>query len=643
MKAVQQGGPAMLVHRCIVAYTFGLFFLTLFPSPLRAEETRVLQDYAQIYVNQFFKPDENLVLSEAAEKKSRALAYYAFGRGLEARGRSAEAIEAYRRVLEDQPDQFFLARKTAYLLARSGEQSEALALLEKSLANNPDEPYAHISLSEFLLTYQANDPAGRQRAFDVIEKAVKQFPDEPAVYEHLVKLYLSVDRREEARKLISEAAARENKSAAYWLRLGRLAAQVWAIRPGADPADSEVVNKIYGKALDLAGTDSGITEQVADYYHATSQFDRAISTYVQIITAEPDRLDLREKLARAYGGKGDGEKVLETLKEIVAIDSQNADVHKQIAGIYMRTERFKEAIPHLQAALSITKGSATEYGALGRMMIESEEFEISVKFLKEAAYLFPESPDFPFLLTFSLGKLERWEEAIKQFQATIALSKDAQPQLLNEGFYFRYAAAHERLGHFKEAAEFFRKTMELIARNDPNGENVQFTATVYNYLGYMWVENDMNLDEAGELIKMAAQLQPESGAIADSLGWFYFKKGKFEESRDELLRAESLIEEMDAVILDHIGQAFYQVGNKEKAIDYLERAVELEPTKEEYLARLKEFRDGTAKRLSPAGAPAGSPPPAEAPKAGDKVSTPSPDPAPAAPVSAPAPQEAKPE
>lgn len=599
MKAVQQGGPVKLVHRCIVAYTLVFLFLAApFPGVLGGEDEG-LEDYAQIYVNQFFSPADGLMLSEGARKKSQALAHYARGRSLESQGRVQDAIKAYTQVLDNQPDQFFLARKTAYLLARAGQQDEALALLEGSLANNPDEPYAHISLSEFLATYRANDPEGRQRAFDVIEKAVTRFPDEPAVYEHLVKLYLSADRRDDARKIVAEAALRDNKSSSYWLRLGRLAGQVWGVREGSAVSDAEVVNAIFAKALEFAGEDTETIEHVGDYYHATSQFDRAITTYSQIIAAQPDRLDLREKLARAYGGKGDVEKVLETLKEIVAIDPSSAEVHKQIAGILMRTERFKEAIPHLQTALSITKGSATEYGALGRMMIESKEYEVSVKFLGEAAYLFPESPDFPFLLTFSLAALERWKEALEQFKATITLSKEAQPQLLNEGFYFRYAAAHERLGNFKEAEELFRKTMELIARNDPNGENVEFTATVYNYLGYMWIENDMNIDEAGELIKTAADLQPDSGAIADSLGWFHFKKGNFEAARNELLRAEGLIEELDPVILDHIGQTFYQLGEKEKAIGYLERAVAMDPDSEEYTTRLKEFRDGTAKLLKP--------------------------------------------
>jgi len=602
MKAKQSGGPASLVHRCFVAYgslavTAGL----LATAPvLHAEAGKSLEDFAQVYVGQFFEPGAHLTLSEDSKRKSKALANYALGRTFEAQGRAQEAVEAYTEVLRNQPDQFFLARKTAYLLARSVRQVEGLIMVEESLARNPDEPFAHISLSEFLAAYQGNDPDGLQRSFEVIEKAVAQFPDEPAIYEHLVKLFLSADRRDDARRIIAEAAKRENKDPEFWLRLGRIAARVWPVGEGGEVSDADLVNAIHNKALEYAEGDVSVIERVGDFYHATGQFDRAITAYAGIIEKQPDRLDLREKLAQVYGAKGDEEKVVETLKEIVEIDPQNADAHKQIAGIFLRTSRFKEAIPHLQSALSITKGSAAEYGALARMMIESEENEVAVKFLTDTAYLFPDSADFPFLLTFPLARLERWDEAVKQFETTLKLAGDEQPQLLNESFYFRYAAAHERSGNLPKAEELFRKTIEMIAKNDPDDENKQFTATVYNYLGYMWIENDMKIDEGGELIKTAAELDPESGAIADSLGWFYFKKGDFEKARDELLRAETLIEEQDAVIFDHIGQAFYQLGDAEKAIEYLEKAVTLEPEKTEYSDRLQRMRDGSEKKLGPA-------------------------------------------
>jgi len=604
MKARQSGGPASLVHRCFAAYRgirFVLFVavLSLLATGAKAEVPRSLDDYAQVYVDQYFEPSGSLKLSAEAQRKSKALAHYSVGRSLEAQGKLPEAIAAYSEVLRNQPGQIFLARKTAYLLARAGQQEEALKMLEDSLARNPREPVAYIALSEFLATYLGNDPAGMRRSFEIIEEAVKQFPEESAVYEHLVKLYLSADRRDEARALIAEAAKRESRDPQFWLRLGRVAARVWPMGEGGKVSETDLVNQLHAKALEMANGDAAVIERVGDFFHATGQFDHAIAAFSGLIQTHPDRLDLREKLAQVYGAKGDEEKVVQTLKEIVEIDPQNADVHKQIAGIFLRTERFKEAIPHLQTALSITKGSATEYGALGRMMIESDENEVAVKFLTDAAYLFPDSADFPFLLTFSLARLERWEEAIKQFQKTIALAGDKQPQLLNEGFYFRYAAAYERRKDFPKAEELFRKTIEMIAKNDPADENKEFTATVYNYLGYMWVENDMKIDEAGELIKTAAELDPESGAIADSLGWYHFKKGRFEQARDELLRSETLMKEEDAVIFDHLGQSFYQLGDSAKAIEYLEKAVEKEPENVEFSDRLKRMRAGTEKKLAP--------------------------------------------
>jgi len=595
MKASQRRVPGSRTVsetlRCFVVCGFltSAFFLT---NNAFAERGESVHDYAKVYLDQYFEPDLKLILSEKGRKKSAALANYALGRSLEARGRALEAVEAYKAVLENAPGQHFLARKTANLLARNGGNDEALELLEENLKANPDEPFAYISLSEYLATYRNSDEDGRMRSFSVIEDALQKFPSEAAVYEHYVRLLVVNNRKAEARRVFEQALSIENSDPRFWLELGRISGQIWPVRAGSETDESKLVNTLYGKALFLAEEDPAVVEKVGDFYHTTRQFDRAIQAYVAVITASPDRLDVREKLAKVYGGKGDEEKVISTLGEILEIDPKSARTHKQLAQIYMRNEKFKEAIPHLRKSLAITKGTATEYNALARMMIESDEYEAAIEFLKDAAYQFPDLPDFSYLMSFPLSTLERWDESVEQFEKTIELAGDEQPQMLNESFYFRYAAATERGGDLEKAAKLFRKTIELISKQDPEDQDKEFTATVYNYLGYMWVENDMKIDEAGELIKTAADLDPESGAIADSLGWFYFKKGKYEEAKTELLRAEQMIETPDAVIYDHIGQAFFKLGEMEKAIAYMERAVELDPEKEEYSDRLAEYEKG---------------------------------------------------
>ncbi len=597
MKAKQRCRPTLGVHRCLVLYTCLGFACLLSSGHLGAKQGDELEDFAEVYIDQYFEPDEDLLLSEAGKQKSRALAYYSRGRTYESNGRMNEAIEAYKEVLAAQPDQHFLARKTAYLMARAGSNAEALKLLEDNLEANSEVPFPYIALSEYLATYQGNSPTGRARALEIIEDAARKFPNEPAVYDHLVRLLIAENRRDDAKVVMEQAAARDNKDPKYWLAIGKIVGRAWPPRPNGPSKNSELVNQIYAKALSLAGEDWDVVETVADFYHATRQFPGAVEAYQTVIQHNPDQLVTREKLARVYAAMGEDDKLLETLLGIAEIDTQNATILRQIAGIYIQRKQYPDAVPYFQKALAIAKGTEEEYKAVAGVMIEERQSEAAIDFIKGAAYLFPESPDFPLLLTYPFAFEEKWDKAVEQFEKAVELGAE-KPDMFNESFYFRFAAANERLGNIEKAEELFQKTIELLSKLNPDDEVQQFTATTYNYLGYMWLENDMNLDEAGELIKTAADLDPESEAIADSLGWFYFKKGDYEKARDELLRAEELMGEPgedEAEILDHIGQVFHKLGEREKALEYLEKAVELDPENSDYARHLEEVKNSESK------------------------------------------------
>ncbi|MEM7700196.1 MAG: hypothetical protein AAF236_17520, partial [Verrucomicrobiota bacterium] len=125
MNAQQRGNRLVETPRCFVLYGLVVSVAALFSSTVEADSPKSLHDFAEVYVDQYFEPDESLLLSEEGRKKSEALANYALGRSLEARGLTNEAIVAYRKVLENEPGRYFLARKTAYLLARNGNNEQA--------------------------------------------------------------------------------------------------------------------------------------------------------------------------------------------------------------------------------------------------------------------------------------------------------------------------------------------------------------------------------------------------------------------------------------------------------------------------------------------------------------------------------------
>ena len=98
----------------------------------------------------------------------------------------------------------------------------------------------------------------------------------------------------------------------------------------------------------------------------------------------------------------------------------------------------------------------------------------------------------------------------------------------------------------------------------------------YNYIGYMWLDADKNIDQAGEFIRKALEAEPDNAAYLDSLGWYYYKKGEYEQARTELLKAAQMLEPEDPVVFEHIGDTCAKLGDTAQALIYWQKAAALD-------------------------------------------------------------------
>lgn len=132
------------------------------------------------------------------------------------------------------------------------------------------------------------------------------------------------------------------------------------------------------------------------------------------------------------------------------------------------------------------------------------------------------------------------------------------------------------------AAEADLKRARDIAPEEP---------TTLNFLGYSWAERGLNLEEAFDLIERALALEPQSGAITDSLGWAHFQLGRYERAAEHLERAASL-EPADATITDHLGDAYWRLDRRREARYQWRHALELEPDASLRAALEQKLADG---------------------------------------------------
>jgi tetratricopeptide (TPR) repeat protein len=135
-----------------------------------------------------------------------------------------------------------------------------------------------------------------------------------------------------------------------------------------------------------------------------------------------------------------------------------------------------------------------------------------------------------------------------------AVKAIGEPDRADWNLFYQRGIANERIKNWPVAEASFKEALKLFP-DQPQ---------VLNYLGYSWVDMNMNLEEALGMIRKAVDLRPDDGYIVDSLGWAYYRLGRFDEAVAELEKAVNLRPE-DATINDHLGDAYWRVGRRLEA------------------------------------------------------------------------------
>ena len=108
----------------------------------------------------------------------------------------------------------------------------------------------------------------------------------------------------------------------------------------------------------------------------------------------------------------------------------------------------------------------------------------------------------------------------------------------------------------------------------------------------MWVDRNQNLEEAGAYIQKALALRPNHPAYLDSLGWWHFKKGQYEDALREIRKALDKIKREDASeVYDHLGDILEKLSKPEEAIAAWKVAVELDPAMPEVQKKIRQLQD----------------------------------------------------
>jgi tetratricopeptide (TPR) repeat protein len=507
------------------------------------------------------------------------------------------AIEQYEQIVHLQPDSTDDHLLLGRLYRLNNDLQKAESEFKTAVKLQPDSEEAVTTLA-----YLYNELGDTARAAQVLssvpnaERSAKLYSALGYTYEQQKQYKNAVEAYRHAIELDRDNLDAIRGLAQNLLNDGQAdaALEQYKVIADANPEDAQTyvrIAEIYRKqgkfdlALDhLKKAESMVQDSVevpyniAAIYQAQGRFDEAI----------PIMRDLLKKSEKADGKYSNGEKsnravFLERLGTIYRDQGNNSAAN----------EIFREIV-----ALGGDENIERGYQQIIDTWREAKEWQKALDTAKEAVQKLP-SPQLKMVLALQQVDMGDADKAIADVRAMLKGGVNSSSKSDDREVYITLAQMNARLRRFSDAAQALDKAEQLSSKTDDEeyvwflrGSNFerekryaeaeeQFKkvlasdpehASALNYLGYMLADQNMKLEEALGYIKRAVDLDPANGAYLDSLGWAYFRLGKFELAEDNLLKASQKIN-TDPTVHDHLGDLYQKTGRLKLAATHWERAL----------------------------------------------------------------------
>ncbi len=178
---------------------------------------------------------------------------------------------------------------------------------------------------------------------------------------------------------------------------------------------------------------------------------------------------------------------------------------------------------------------------------------------------------------------EKYADAVSAYDA--AEKAIATPTRRDWPMFYARAMAKERLKRLDDSEADIEAALKLSPEQPE----------LLNYLGYSWVDRGRRIPEALTMLEKARKLRPYDGYIVDSVGWAYYRLGRYEDAVKTLTAAVLLVPG-DPTINDHLGDAMWRAGKKIAARFQWNHAITFSTDPDEKAAIERKLKTGLAEK-----------------------------------------------
>jgi tetratricopeptide (TPR) repeat protein len=312
--------------------------------------------------------------------------------------------------------------------------------------------------------------------------------------------------------------------------------------------------------------------QIATVYQAQGRDEEAAQTLKQLLdkTEKADgnytqgeksnRAVFLERLGTIYREMGNNQSALDTFRKMLPLGDDNAvRGYQQIIDTYRESKQWPQATAAAKEAVQKLPNDRGLKMVLASQLADTGQADTAIEQVKALLKGNADDREVYIALSQMYTRLKRWNEAEQAINKAEQLSTKPEDKMYA---VFVKGSVYEREKKYEQAEEAFKHVLS----SDPQN------AVALNYLGYMLADRGVRLDEALNYVKKAIDLDPANGAYLDSLGWAYYKLGKYDLAEQNLSKAVQRTPN-DPTVQDHLGDVYQKVGRLKQAAAHWERAL----------------------------------------------------------------------
>jgi tetratricopeptide (TPR) repeat protein len=499
------------------------------------------------------------------------------------------AIEQYKEIYRLEPTDVESALWLARLYRLRNEHDKAEDVLHGILKTDPENEPAVEQLTQLLL-----DEGKSAEAVSLLEGMTSHNPS-PVLLDLLGDAYTQTKDLPKAEAAYRHAAEIDPSELNHLRGLGQT---LMAEEKYQDALP------VYQKLIDLMPDDADNYLAVSQIYRELNQLDEAEQNLLKARQYAPGDVKIMYNEAMLYEAQGRYEDAIRVLSDAIVGVKQStvlpsrrrslAILYQQLGQLYRDRQNYQAAaytydeLGHLgdeedrrsrmllmdtyreardlPKALQVGKEAVTKYpkdpavqSREASLLAENGQVDEAVKILRTQLTNTEADRETYLNIAQVYERGRRYKEAEEAAKAAEALPGDPRD---NETTYFLLGAIYERQKQFDRAEEQFKKVISMDPGNGP----------ALNYYGFMLGDLGQRLDEAEEMVKTALKIEPYNGAYLDSLGWIYYKQGKYNEAEMWLHKALER-DPHDPNIHSHLGDVYAKQGRSEQAAAEWEKSL----------------------------------------------------------------------